>query len=352
MPPTKLLKLLGFLVVLLSVPLMSGAESLAPAVKSDPNAVKLLRESMDAPKHLSFVGRMETLRWGSRSADATIFRVEHRAPDLTRRWFEAPRSLYGDYVITQGITSYQFDVRHQTVSVSRNPAIDELLLQQETYNLLSQNYGIVPGPAENVAGRRALSIDMINKFTGERIMRIWLDAATHLVLQRVVYHSDGSIASQTRFDGLRYTDNIPAAIFSTQTPPGFKVAAMHDYSKPTADRELIAKNADFKTRSPHYLPEGFQVVSADMSVVNGVKTVHYLYSDGIRSLSLFENAHDAAADFGKRRVTAIKFEDHTGQYVEDGPTTLLTWRESGLTFALVGEIGRRELTKIAASVVP
>lgn len=341
----------AFLAVL-TAPLLGGAESLAPAIKSDPNAITLLRESMDAPRRLSFVGRMETLRWGTRSANATIFRVEHRAPDLTRRWFEAPRSLYGDYVIMRGITSYQFDVRRQTVSVSRNPAIDELVLQHENYGLLSQNYGIVTGPSENVAGRRTLSIDMINKYTGERVMRVWLDAQTHLVLERVVYHSDGSIASQTRFDGLRYTNNIPSAIFSTQTPPGYQVTAERDYSKPTENLEAVAKEAQFTPRSPHYLPEGFQVISGDINTVKGVKTVHYLYSDGIRSLSLFENARNAAADFGKLRPRSIKFGAHTGQYVDDGPTTLLTWHASGLNFAVVGELGLRELTKIAASVVP
>ncbi|GAC1357078.1 MAG: hypothetical protein NVSMB31_17620 [Vulcanimicrobiaceae bacterium] len=45
--------------------------------------------------------------------------------------------------------------------------------------------------------------------------------------------------------------------------------------------------------------------------------------------------------------------DHDAQYVEDGPTRLLAWRaESGFHYALVGELSRKELEKIAASVEP
>jgi anti-sigma factor RsiW len=87
-------------------------------------------------------------------------------------------------------------------------------------------------------------------------------------------------------------------------------------------------------------------------MVNGVRTLHLLYSDGLRSISLFENATGAAADFGALHPTTINFEGHDGQYVEDGPTTLLTWKEHDIHFALVGDLLRPELIEIAKSVVP
>jgi anti-sigma factor RsiW len=40
------------------------------------------------------------------------------------------------------------------------------------------------------------------------------------------------------------------------------------------------------------------------------------------------------------------------EYIEDGPTTLLTWKEHGLAFALVGDLLLPELVEIAQSVVP
>jgi anti-sigma factor RsiW len=48
----------------------------------------------------------------------------------------------------------------------------------------------------------------------------------------------------------------------------------------------------------------------------------------------------------------MRFSGHEAEYVEDGPTTLLTWRERGLYFALVSDLMRPELAEIAKSVVP
>ena len=83
-----------------------------------------------------------------------------------------------------------------------------------------------------------------------------------------------------------------------------------------------------------------------------MRTLHLIYSDGLRTLSLFENATGAAADFGALHPRTVRFEGHDAQYVEDGPTTLLTWKEHGLHFALVGDLLRTELIEIAKSVVP
>ena len=83
-----------------------------------------------------------------------------------------------------------------------------------------------------------------------------------------------------------------------------------------------------------------------------VKTLHLMYSDGVRSLSLFENTANATADFGGLRPISTKVEEHDAKYVSDGPTTLLSWKEQGLTLALVGDLDIKELKAIAASVIP
>jgi negative regulator of sigma E activity len=114
----------------------------------------------------------------------------------------------------------------------------------------------------------------------------------------------------------------------------------------------VIKEAGFAPYEPKALPQGFDIVSADVTTVSGVRTLHLLYSDGLRSISLFENATDAAADFGSLHPKALYFEGHDAEYVEDGPTTLLTWKEHDIYFALVGDLLRNELVQIAKSVVP
>ena len=69
-----------------------------------PNSSTLVREALDAPRHVSYVGQLQTIRWGTRMANATIQRVEHLAPASTRRTFLAPEALYGEYDITLGFS--------------------------------------------------------------------------------------------------------------------------------------------------------------------------------------------------------------------------------------------------------
>ncbi|MBC5811553.1 MAG: DUF4367 domain-containing protein [Candidatus Eremiobacteraeota bacterium] len=326
-----------------------GVESAASA---DERAAELLRLSLEAPKTVSYVGQMETVRFSSNRANATIVRVEHRAPASTRRWYLAPEALYGDYVITRGSSSYQFDTKKSSLTVSHNPALDNQIAGADNLDRVMANYRPLVSGTAIVAGRPSTSLVLVNKYTGERVMRIWVDDKTYLVLKKEEYHGNGAIASQTRFDELRYTNAIPDGIFSTDPPVGYTRLAGHDYAMPTPDIEKVIRDAGFKPITPKALPQGFALSSGDTAMVNGVRTLHLMYSDGLRTLSLFENSSGAAVDFGNLRPSKTAFEGHDAQYVEDGPTTLVSWKEKGLAFALVGDLLRNELIQIAKSVVP
>jgi negative regulator of sigma E activity len=312
----------------------------------------LLRIALDAPNHVSYVGQLQTTRWGPNTANATIQRVEHLATGQTRRTFLAPESLYGEYDVTIGVTLLQFDTRRGRVMVNERPAAAAMAAANTNIALLEQNYRSVLGPSEVVAGRPATSIWLVSRYTGERMMRIWIDNSTKFVLAKEAYHGDGSLAWRMRFDDIRFTSEIPADVFSTAIPSGFREVEGRRFADISTDLQRTLDGAGFRSVGPRYLPEGFNIVGAEVSTVKGVRSLHFLYSDGVRSLSLFENNANAAADFGTLKPTVTHFEGHDAQYVKDGPTTLLTWRERGLAFALVGDLELKELLRIATSVVP
>jgi len=319
---------------------------------ASPDATRLLRESIDAPRSISYIGQLETVRFSSNRAVATISKVEHRAPGSTRRWFVAPESLYGSYIVERAGTTYQFDPKHNKVIVSHNLPVENAVASAGALERVLANYRAVMERTETVADRATVSIVLVNKFTGERALRVWLDRETHLVLKKEEYHANGSVASQTRFDALRYTAEIPEGIFSTDVPAGYTQIAGTDGAMMDSDIDRVIAQAGFKPFEPQNLPQGFALTSGDVRDVNGVKTLHLLYSDGLRSISLFENATGAAADFGTLRPKSVSLDGHDGQYVEDGPTTLLTWKERNIFFALVGDLMRNELVAIAKSVAP
>jgi negative regulator of sigma E activity len=316
----------------------------------DPNA--LVRAAIDAPKHVSYVGQLQTIRWGTRVASATIQRIEHLAPASTRRTFIAPEELYGEYDVTLGTTTTKIDPKLHRAMVTENPASDNVATLNSNIALLAANYRAVAGPAEEVASRQTTTISLVNRYTGELMMRLWIDNATNIVLAKEAYRPDGSLAWRSRFDDIRYTSQIPSDDFSATIPPGFQEVEGRRFADVTDDLQRTFDAAGFQPVNPHYLPDGFRVIGAESSTIDGVHNIHLLYSDGIRTLSLFENDVDSPPDFGGMKPSVTHFDGHDADYVKDGPTMLLTWRAHGIAFTLIGDLDLRGLTDIATSIVP
>jgi negative regulator of sigma E activity len=312
----------------------------------------LVRAAIDAPQHVSYVGELQTIRFGLREATATIQRVEHRAPSSTRRTFLAPEALYGEYDVTLGPTTTKIDPKDHRATVSQNPASGSPVAVSSDIALLSANYRAVIGPVEIVAARPATTVSLLNRYTGERMMRLWIDNATKIVLAKEAYQPDGSLAWRSRFDEIRFTNEIPSGVFSAAIPPGFQEIEGRKYADIADDMQHTIGTAGFAPENPHYLPDGFQIIGAENSTFRGLHNLHLLYSDGIRTISLFENNVDAAPDFGDLKITVTHFDGHDAEYVKDGPTTLLCWRDHGLSFALIGDLDVDKLTQIAVSIAP
>lgn len=309
----------------------------------------LLRDAVMAYGKYSYTGQVQNTDFGNSRADAVLFRIEHRAPDMTRRWYLAPESLYGDSIVSRGDTSYSVDPHKKQIIVTHDDAIDDQVAMDDNFGLLLHNYNAVIGPDDNVAGHRAIDVLLVNKYTGETVMRIAVDAQTKLVLEKVRYSASGSVAHQMRFEQITYTNAIPAGLFDIPSS-GYGRAEGPSHGIPSNDLQAVVRTAGFAALGPKYLPDGFLPVAGDVTDIKGVRTLHLLYSDGLRTISLFQNARGAAVDLTKYTVHKTKVRSSDAQYVEDGPTTLLAWSSGSRHFALVGELSRTELVRIASSV--
>jgi len=296
----------------------------------------------------SYVGQIQNVDFGTSRADAVLFRVEHRAPGYTRRWYLAPEALYGDSIISRGTMEYDVDVHRNRVVVARNDALDDQVAFDDNFGMLLKNYNAVMAPDTSVAGRRALQVLLVNKYTGQTVIRLSLDAQTKLVLEKDRFGSTGTVISQMRFEQIRFTAAIPAQVFDV--PAGYKRIHGQDEGLPSNDLQGLIKTAGFRALGPKYLPHGFLPIAGEVNDVKGVRTLHLMYSDGLRTVSLFENARGAAVDMSRYAVHSTKLQTKDARYVRDGAMTLLTWSDGDLHFALVGELTLGELTRIGASV--
>ena len=319
------------------------------ALAAQRNATPLLRAALHASRVVSYVGEIENIRFGSHGTQATLFRVEHRAPDLTHRWYIVPQSAFGETEVERGDTTYVLDPRNHRVFVERNRALDDRIVIADNVGLMLRNYRPVQQGTGHLLGFPVDIVSLVNNYTGNTMMRLWLDARSHLVLERKVFGDNGALLGEQRFENLAYTKNIPARIF--EIPRGLKRIERTIHHRPSNDIAAILKALPFKVRRPHYLPDGFIAVAADRTVDDGVAQAHLLYSDGIRMISLFENA-GASLDLDGLRSRTLHFDGLTGKLASRGSTSLLSWSKNGMHYALVGSLDSGELSKIAASVAP
>ena len=122
------------------------------------------------------------------------------------------------------------------------------------------------------------------------------------------------------------------------------------FGEPPQSPDSVVRSAGFPARAPRALPEGFAPVDGTLVELNGVRTVHVLYSDGIRTVSLFENASASTLDMTGLQTERTQVGGRTAQYAEDGAMALLAWSDATLHYALVGELGLRRASAIAESI--
>jgi negative regulator of sigma E activity len=328
--------------------LLAATTSVAGATAVAESPAALVADAIAAPSHVSYAGTVELLKVGTHGAESSVFDIEHRAPDHTRKTFSAPAALSGDSVILLGNTSYEVDVKRSRVVSSENDAQTDSASLAANYTLLKKNYHAVAKADEVFAGRPAKVIALVSDYSNKSAVVVRIDRETKLVLDRQQYDSDGSIIGEMRFIRIRFTTAMPDADFTVPTNLT-QVAGPHR-GVPSEAIDTLVANAGFATHNPKFLPLGFSPVEGSLVTIQGVRTLHLLYSDGIRSVSLFENTKVPAADLTRYHAQSTTIAGHDAQYAESGPTTIVVWSNNDLNYTLVGDMHLAELQKIATSI--
>lgn len=324
--------------------------SLASAAPGDEPADGWVFDAMVAPQSVSYVGSVQAVSIANDGSQAYVYRIEHRAPNLTLRTYLSPPRLRGDEIVTRGQQSSFVDVRHRRVQASDNAAADDQIARDDNYLLMRANYRAVKRSAESFDGRQVRDVALINKYTNRVTMFVRIDEQTKLVLDKQQFASDGSMIDEMRFEDVRVNSVVPDADFSV--PHDFAVVPGPSFGVPSKDVSEVVRSAGFSARVPTFLPDGFSPVDGHVIAVKRIPTLHVLFSDGIRTVSLFESSGSADLDLRPMHPRTVSVSGHDARYAEQGPTALLAWADGSLHFALLGDLRLEELKRIAASLEP
>lgn len=329
--------------------LVAGTLTLADAKTTRYSVDPLLVGAIAAPATVSYSGVVEVVHMGSRSANASVYRIEHRAPGLTRRVYVAPSALAGDWVVTEGDAIFSVDPKRSRMLESRNDAADDSSALHANYALLRENYHAVREGSDVVAGRRTVDLALVNNATGRTTMLVRVDAVTKCVLEKKSFATDGAPIDEVRFESVSYARAPSMDDFTL--PKNYALVKAPSFT-PSQAPEQVLGNAGFPTRAPRALPGGFSPVDGNIVDLHGVRTVHLLYSDGLRTVSLFESAAAATLESTFAEPRSVVVNGHDARYAEEGSTALLAWSDGRLYYTLAGEVGLIDIKRLADAIAP
>jgi negative regulator of sigma E activity len=307
----------------------------------------LLQAVLSAPSRISYSGVVESVRTGSHGSQASVYRIEHRAPDLTRRSYSAPPDLLGSSDIVKGNRTFRIDPKRRRIVETATATLGDVQ-ESASAALIRANYRAVRVGNEMFDGRPTIDALLVNRHTHRATMFVRVDSQTKIVLDRQVFGADGALVSETRLQQVRYGE-VPAATFAL--PKEYAVVAAQQSIGPAEDPERLIREAGFAARKPS-LPEGFAPLDGDVVTLRGTRTIQLLYSDGIRTVSLFESPAAVTPNMNPLHPQSVSIGSHNGEYAEDGSVALLTWNDGTLYYTLVGDLGRPELQSIAGAITP
>lgn len=314
------------------------------------DARSLFRTALAADDSVSYSGTITTVMYDRDSADATVARIDHKAPHSWRLWYVAPADAYGRLIVSNESLTYQYEPEHNRVYKNDWNESAPGVARAVDVSRVEQNYTVELGPATEVAGRPARTVSLVSKHTGVLVERLWIDASTKLILQREDYHVDGSIASKSSFDNIRLGGKLPADLFKMTVPNGMSLVPGAEYGKSTSNVDGLRAAAKFRFAAPSALPLGFRLENGSMSSHDGVDTVQLVYGDGLRMFSLFEYTNASMPRFDRATPKPIAIGSLTGEYADVASETLASWTANGLVYTIVGDLAPKEISIIGAAV--
>lgn len=326
--PVATLALLGVLAMLVAPPLPRSQAHDAGDTDDDATAVDLVYRSAEAPRVVSYVGTQYVSAWSSMdpsSASASaVMTLEHRAGGDTR-------------VAVPNQQAEILEWRDSTSWLAGGGGSAELLVSA---------YDVAVAGSGTVAGRPAVVVEA-RRDDGSIAARLWLDTATALTLRRETFDEQGALLNASAFVDIELAVGEPGEVgggdgrfeATTATTSAQSVGNVLDWSD-------IASLRDDGWHCPGELSGGLTLYEAHRYG----EVVHLSYSDGVMTVSLFEQPgrldHDALD--GYRAV-----ETAGGiVYAAAGPPARYMWSSGDQVLTVVSEAPASVLAEITAILPP
>jgi hypothetical protein len=319
---------------LLSLFLLQGsdlalARTAAPqrATTGDATAMQLLDRASTAPDTVSYRGVQFVSAWTTKGSTGLVVNVVHRPGIGT--------------TVTSPATAWTPAERTHLGANSTEPS---LLGGASTLSLLGSHYSLTTEAPQSVAGRSANVVVATRPGSTTPAARFWLDSENGLVLRREVYDESGRITRASSFVEITVGDADDYADAAESSK---------DTGRPTAWPNAIDPSALQRMRGrgwqcPDELPPSLQLVDARRGGGEYDGIVHLSYSDGLASVSVFEQrGRLQESDLADYRPTIVGGRK---VYLRDGVPQRLVWASHGTVYTVVADASARTVGDVVGAL--
>jgi hypothetical protein len=276
--------LLTGLIAGLLVPPASGAPAVQ-AVRADApqmSALRLLVEANDANRRQAYVGRQTVTLHSSDGDRSATVDVAHKSGGTIRCRVVPSAGAPGGYVL------------EPPVGASLLPVVNERTLAAVVARYTPRVVTSGDGANDKVAGRPTRLVELVrNSGSGEGSVaaRIWLDRQTLLPLKRQVLDRGGSLLQSSAFTRINLSPTKAQLTDDDSAGPQRLAASPLLTADELGNAVPANRLGDLQKsgwRSAGVPIEGMQLVDVRVQTSSGEQVLHSSYSDGIATLSVFE----------------------------------------------------------------
>jgi outer membrane lipoprotein-sorting protein len=224
------------------------------------------------------------------------------------------------------------------------------VLRPEQVREAAASYEVRGAAAAPIAGRPSRLIEFLPRQGGSRpVRRVWIDVETGLILRSEISTPENRLSWLSVFESLEYGPPVDPEAFVMRVPSGVPVLEIGE--DPCLGETDAERASGLPLVLPVYLPPGFARTCIYARRHREYAELQVLFSDGLSMLSLFESTRFREPGAGGGDAEApVAVGPWPGRWYDLGLVTGIAWRPPWAHLALLGELSREELRKVAASV--
>lgn len=261
------------------------------AVRSPEIAAALLYRAETTQERMPHSGVLVTTTYTAAGPITMEARLARLGPGRVRvEYLSAP--MQGVLLVEDGDRSWRFDPAQGTLITENAPAVMDAEARTRHLRLVLRNYVPQLLGRGRVASRPTHRLALISRRHGRVARKLWIDGPTGLALRWEEYEPGGRLVTRTLYRRVEFGPPPAAHVFLS--PPAVAQVVRNEVRE--APDPLLMQQSGFTGVRPAYVPPGFEFDGCTLgrcACSCGAPVMHLRYTDGVRSISVFESPHTA-----------------------------------------------------------